>query len=165
MLLGVSASVLRLYVCKEIDGEHWLLTDLSVKCFTPKWTRYALGGALLILIYPIGIACFFWYDVCMCMYDMYVCMHDCMYVCMHVCVCMTVCMCVCNEYVCMYVCVCAGVYVCVYVCMYVCMCVCVYVCMYKAYPGSVIDFLDYRVFWQITAFFCCNLDYGGLQNL
>ena len=64
--------------------------------------------------------------MCVCVYEVYVCMCVSVYECMCVCVYVYVCMCV---YVCLYVCLCVCVCMCVYVCVcvYVCMCACVHV--------------------------------------
>ena len=58
---SVSATILRLYVCKSFDQDKsYLLADLSVQCHTTRWNNYAYWGALLIPIYPIGIPLFFY---------------------------------------------------------------------------------------------------------
>jgi len=56
---GVSSTVLRLYICKDIDGQGYLLTDLRVRCHTQTWSAYTLASIPLILLYPVGIPLFF----------------------------------------------------------------------------------------------------------
>ena len=56
---AVSSNVLRLYVCTDIDGTSWLLTDLRVQCYTSQWKTYAFASLSLVLLYPIGIPTFF----------------------------------------------------------------------------------------------------------
>jgi hypothetical protein len=58
---GVSSVVLRHLICKRIDGEDWLLSDLRVECNTPIWTLFSFISYALILVYPIGIPAFFFY--------------------------------------------------------------------------------------------------------
>jgi hypothetical protein len=56
---SVSSTVLRLYVCKDIGTKSFLLADLRVECHTDKWYMYSYGSLLCVLLYPIGIPCFF----------------------------------------------------------------------------------------------------------
>ena len=56
---ALSSNVLRLYVCVDIDGTQWLLTNLRVQCYTSAWYQYAYIAAPFILVYPIGIPLFF----------------------------------------------------------------------------------------------------------
>jgi hypothetical protein len=58
---GVSSMVLRHYVCIPIDGDDssYLVYDLQVKCFDARWTRYAIGSLVLLLVYPLGIPALF----------------------------------------------------------------------------------------------------------
>ena len=56
---AVSSTVLRLYVCRQIDDQYYLTTDLTVQCYTSTWTSFTYASLLLILIYPIGIPIFF----------------------------------------------------------------------------------------------------------
>jgi hypothetical protein len=56
---SVSSTVLRHFVCKQIDDNSYLWTDLRVQCYTDRWTTYAFVSFGLILIYPVGIPVFF----------------------------------------------------------------------------------------------------------
>jgi hypothetical protein len=42
--------VLRLYVCREINGKSLLVADLSRECHTSTWNIYAYLGIALIII-------------------------------------------------------------------------------------------------------------------
>jgi hypothetical protein len=59
----VSSTVLRIFICKEIEGEHYLLADFRLKCYTPEWYSYASSGTIFVLMYPIGIPFFFGYMI------------------------------------------------------------------------------------------------------
>lgn len=57
---AVSSTILRLYICKDIDGQGYLLADVRVRCYTDTWNLYTLASIPLILIYPVGIPVFFY---------------------------------------------------------------------------------------------------------
>jgi len=56
---NVSSTVLRHFVCKQIDDRSFLWTDLRIECYTDRWTTYAFVSIALILLYPVGIPVFF----------------------------------------------------------------------------------------------------------
>jgi hypothetical protein len=56
---GVSSTVLRLYVCTEVDGARYLWTDLRVSCDTDTYATYSKASVPAIFVYPIGIPVFF----------------------------------------------------------------------------------------------------------
>jgi IPT/TIG domain/Tyrosine-protein kinase ephrin type A/B receptor-like len=56
---SVSSTVLRLYVCKDIEDKSYLLADLSVECYTDQWTYFSYASLGLVVLYPIGIPLFF----------------------------------------------------------------------------------------------------------
>jgi uncharacterized membrane protein len=58
---GVSSTTLRVFVCREIEGERYLLADFDIKCGTDTWKRMALYDIAFIFLYPIGIPAFFFY--------------------------------------------------------------------------------------------------------
>jgi hypothetical protein len=58
---GVSSTVLRHYMCKDLEDRNVLLADMTVDCDSSKWKLYATGSIPLVLIYPIGIPLFFFY--------------------------------------------------------------------------------------------------------
>eukprot|EP00808_Paulinella_micropora_P005719 g34204.t1 len=54
----VSSTVVRLFVCQEVEGVHYLVADYRLECYTDTWWNYAFAGIVLIVIYPIGIPSF-----------------------------------------------------------------------------------------------------------
>jgi hypothetical protein len=56
---SVSSTVLRHFVCKQIDDQSYLWEDLRVQCYTDRWTTVAFVAIALILLYPVGIPVFF----------------------------------------------------------------------------------------------------------
>jgi len=54
-----SSSVLRHYICDNVDGTSFLAQDYRVKCFTSLWNIISYLSASFILIYPVGIPVFF----------------------------------------------------------------------------------------------------------
>lgn len=57
---GESSTILRLYICKDFDGQGYLLADTRQQCYTDLWNLFTLASIPLILIYPIGIPAFFY---------------------------------------------------------------------------------------------------------
>jgi hypothetical protein len=57
---GVSSTILRLYICKDIDGQGYLLTDTRVQCYTDTWNLFTVASIPLILLYPVGVPAFFY---------------------------------------------------------------------------------------------------------
>lgn len=56
---SVSSTVLRHFVCKQIDDRSYLWSDLRIQCYTDRWTSFSFVSIALILLYPIGIPVFF----------------------------------------------------------------------------------------------------------
>ena len=56
---SVSSTVLRHFVCKQINDRSYLWSDLRVQCNTDRWTTFTFVAIALILIYPVGIPVFF----------------------------------------------------------------------------------------------------------
>jgi len=56
---GVSADVLGMLVCKDINGTSYLLADFSIHCGSPEWLTYIGPTIAMIFIYPIGVPAFF----------------------------------------------------------------------------------------------------------
>jgi len=57
----VSSVVIRLYVCKKIEGIDYLLGDLSIECSGSKYESYKQLGIFMILLYPVGIPILLFY--------------------------------------------------------------------------------------------------------
>ena len=44
-----------MFVCKKIEGEYYLLTDLNNKCYDTKWYTWTPLAIMGIFLYPINI--------------------------------------------------------------------------------------------------------------
>jgi predicted outer membrane repeat protein len=56
VLIGVSTQVFRVFQCETFDnGESYLVADYSINCDAPNRSFYLAYGAMMILVYPIGI--------------------------------------------------------------------------------------------------------------
>jgi hypothetical protein len=44
-----------MFVCIEVESEHYLLADINIKCYSPYWYKGVLYASLMIFIYPVGI--------------------------------------------------------------------------------------------------------------
>jgi len=51
---SVSATVMKLFVCRKITDTSYLVVDFTIQC-NAVWARYAKENALYVLLYPIGI--------------------------------------------------------------------------------------------------------------
>jgi len=58
---SVSSFVLRLYVCRHIEGVDYLASDFNVICYDSAWNANAGVDAFMILIYPIGVLSFLFF--------------------------------------------------------------------------------------------------------
>jgi hypothetical protein len=52
---GVSLKVLRLFRCREIEGEWWLAADMRLRCYDGRWAGYALYGLAIAVVYVVGL--------------------------------------------------------------------------------------------------------------
>jgi len=57
----VSSVVLRLYVCKNIEGVNYIVSDLRTTCDSQTYESYKTYGVFMIIVYPIGIPVFLLY--------------------------------------------------------------------------------------------------------
>jgi len=55
----VSSTILRTFVCMDVDGTSFLRTDFSVTCDTARHAAHRRMAFVLILIYPVGVPLFF----------------------------------------------------------------------------------------------------------
>jgi len=55
---SVSSFVLRLYVCKYVDGVAYLVADFAVKCYDDTYNMHAKADAIAVAVYPIGVPLF-----------------------------------------------------------------------------------------------------------
>ena len=51
----VSSSLLNMYVCREIEGTSYLLSDFTIECFRDRWNYFLPFSIAMIIVYPIGI--------------------------------------------------------------------------------------------------------------
>jgi len=61
MYPGVSSVVLNLFVCKDIYGQLYLVTDFTLKCADTDWYNYLGPVIIMTFLYPIGVPAFFFY--------------------------------------------------------------------------------------------------------
>jgi hypothetical protein len=52
---GLSTIILEFFLCKNIVGEWYLLTDINVNCFDDRWVRMLPWAIIFTLIYPVLI--------------------------------------------------------------------------------------------------------------
>lgn len=51
----ISSSVIKMWVCRNIDGVDYLMADMGIRCYQGEWTEMLPMGIIFVLIYPIGI--------------------------------------------------------------------------------------------------------------
>jgi hypothetical protein len=54
----VSATVCRLFVCREIEGKRFLASDLTISCDSTTYKTFAFYASFMLLVYPLGIPLF-----------------------------------------------------------------------------------------------------------
>jgi hypothetical protein len=52
---GVSLKVLRLFKCREIEGEWWLAADMRLRCYDGRWAGFAIYGLTMAVFYIVGL--------------------------------------------------------------------------------------------------------------
>jgi hypothetical protein len=52
---SISLRVLQIYQCVDVDGEHYLLADLSVRCYTQRWLGMAVYSAVMGAVFVVGL--------------------------------------------------------------------------------------------------------------
>jgi len=58
---SVSSIVLRSYICKNVNGTSYLVSDFEVICYTDSYNRNINAAYFMIVLYPVGIPCFLFY--------------------------------------------------------------------------------------------------------
>ena len=56
---SVSSTMIRTFVCREVEGVYYLQADFQIKCYEDTWNQWSPIAALLIIAYPIGIPLLF----------------------------------------------------------------------------------------------------------
>jgi heme/copper-type cytochrome/quinol oxidase subunit 2 len=57
----VSSLILRMYVCKTVEGVDYLKGDFTRKCYDATWKKYLGWNITMIFAYPIGVPLWFFY--------------------------------------------------------------------------------------------------------
>jgi hypothetical protein len=52
---GVSLKVLRLFTCRNIEGEWWLVADMRLRCYDGRWAGFAIYGLIMAVLYVVGL--------------------------------------------------------------------------------------------------------------
>jgi hypothetical protein len=52
---GVSLKVLRLFKCRQIEGEWWLAADMRLRCYDGRWAGFAIYGIVIAVVYVVGL--------------------------------------------------------------------------------------------------------------
>eukprot|EP00656_Telonema_subtile_P022648 TRINITY_DN2385_c0_g1_i1.p1 TRINITY_DN2385_c0_g1~~TRINITY_DN2385_c0_g1_i1.p1 ORF type:complete len:996 (+),score=324.08 TRINITY_DN2385_c0_g1_i1:74-3061(+) len=55
---GLSQTLCRTFVCKDINDSDWLAADYSLRCYTEDWTSYAMAALFGIVLVTIGVPIF-----------------------------------------------------------------------------------------------------------
>ncbi len=55
MYPALSARVVSFFVCRNVNGEEYLVADFNLKCFDDLWFRYLGLGVVCLLLYRLGI--------------------------------------------------------------------------------------------------------------
>ena len=49
----VSSTVLSIYICRDIDGTSYLLSDFNILCYDARWYKYIPFDIVMIFVYPV----------------------------------------------------------------------------------------------------------------
>ena len=60
---SVSATVLQMWHCRDIDGTEYLTADYRITCWEGDHLTYAMIAAIAFVVYPLGIPVFFLYEL------------------------------------------------------------------------------------------------------
>ena len=52
---GVSVKMLRVFKCREVEGQWWLETDLRLACFDSVWWAHAVVAFVVLGLFTIGL--------------------------------------------------------------------------------------------------------------
>jgi len=58
---NVCSTILGMFVCKDVNGTSYIVTDMSVECYDSKWWSYVGPALFFILAYPVGVPLLFFY--------------------------------------------------------------------------------------------------------
>lgn len=52
---GVSSTIFKMLVCRDIEGTVFLAADFTIKCTDDKWLAYLAPTIVAIIVYPLGV--------------------------------------------------------------------------------------------------------------
>ncbi len=52
---SISVKIFRLFRCIPVEGKFWLVADMRLQCFTPRWVGYAVYGLVMAVVYVLGL--------------------------------------------------------------------------------------------------------------
>ena len=52
---SVSIKIFRLFNCVSVAGQHYLVEDMRLLCYTQEWWGYAIYGIVMIILYVVGL--------------------------------------------------------------------------------------------------------------
>jgi hypothetical protein len=52
---SISVKIFRLFRCIPVEGKHWLVADMRLQCFTPRWLAFAVYGLAMAVVYVVGL--------------------------------------------------------------------------------------------------------------
>jgi len=55
----VSQQVLEMYICRNVEGVWYMVTDFNLLCYDKKWNSYLPANIIAIILYPVGIPLLF----------------------------------------------------------------------------------------------------------
>ena len=58
---NVCATILGLFVCKDVNGTSYVLTDMEVECYDSRWWNFLPPALVMIIVYPVGVPLLFFY--------------------------------------------------------------------------------------------------------
>lgn len=51
----VAAAVMRVFVCRQVQGAWWLEADMRLQCFGATWSVVAVFAVILLVVYTAGL--------------------------------------------------------------------------------------------------------------
>lgn len=57
----VSARLLQVYQCREVEGEYFMEYDFTEHCYTEQWYKFALYSGILLVVFTLGFPLGLWW--------------------------------------------------------------------------------------------------------
>ena len=51
----VSSTVLSFFVCRDVEGESYLVADFTVRCYDSRWYAFLPFALVMVAVYPVGV--------------------------------------------------------------------------------------------------------------